>query len=85
MNNTIPLNIKTDISELKTEVKSLRSMLEKVLILLGRNTGFKEDVSIEEMMGYASRVFNVTSKKTKDDVNIADPKKIKRVDFSSYV
>lgn len=85
MNNTAPLNIKTDISDLRTEVRILRSMLEKVFVLLGGDKSFKDDVSDEEMMDHASRVFNVTSKKTKDDINIADPKKIKPVDFSSYV
>lgn len=85
MNTATSMTDKSELNELKSEIRTLRKMLEKILILLGRDNLLKEDLTKIEILRNASRVFNVTSKKNKDDDNIANPKSIKPVDFSSYV
>jgi hypothetical protein len=82
MNNAIPSEIKSELDEIKNDVRSIKNTVEKLLKrLYGQKT---DDVTPHELMYYAARGFNVTSKKTDDDDNVANPKNIKPVDWSSY-
>jgi hypothetical protein len=94
MNSTVPFAIKTELDEIKSEVRSLKDMMAQLVRL---NTRFiarlkkqereqldYSDVTPDELMMEASRVFNVTSAHDPDDDLIAPDAVVKPVDFSGY-
>ena len=84
MNNVIPPALKSELDAIKNEVRGLRGEIQAVLENMKKQQPV-DDISPQELMHYASHVFQVTDEATKDDDNIAHPEKIKPVDFSPYV
>jgi hypothetical protein len=93
MNNTVPITIQTDLDEIKNEVKGLKSLMSKLVRLNTRlverikDTGTLDysEITPEELMIEASRVFNVTSNDDPDDNLISHDAVIKPIDWSGYV
>jgi hypothetical protein len=92
MNNTVPIAIKSELDEIKNEVRGLKSLVTKLVKLNTRLVGrIKDtdtldysDISPEELMIEASRVFNVTSNDDPDDNLISPDAVIKPVNWSGY-
>jgi hypothetical protein len=91
MNDVVSITIKTELDEIKSEVRSLKDMVMELVRenrrLLGRLRKEEldtSDVTPDELMYYAAHGFNVTSEYTEDDDNVADPTNIKPVDWSKY-
>ena len=94
MSNTVPITIKTELDEIKSEVRSLKGMLTQLVRLNARLIARLKDqegeeldysdVTPDELMMEASRVFNVTSAYDPDDDHIAPDAVIKSVDWSGY-
>jgi hypothetical protein len=92
MNNTMPIGMKSELDEIKSEVRSLHITMENLLKLttrlLTRLEGIDgidySDVTPDELMIEASWVFRVTSKYDPDDDLIVPDAAIKPVDWSGY-
>ena len=94
MNQSAPISIKTELDEIKGEVQSLKHLVVRLSTLIERGRTSVSTAPIdeldwsdptpEELMLYASHVFNVSSEPSPDDDNIADPENIKPVDWSGY-
>ena len=94
MNSTVPVAIKTELDEIKSEVRSLKDMMTQLLRLNTRLVARLKkqkrepldysNVTPDELMMEASRVFNVTSAYDPDDDLIAPDAVVKPVDFSGY-
>jgi hypothetical protein len=91
MNSAIPPEIKGELDKIKSEVRSLKDTVTELVKenrrLIKRLKGQDldmSDVSPDELMREAARVFNVTSKYDPDDDNISPTAVIKPVDWSSY-
>jgi hypothetical protein len=93
-NAAVPLAIKTDLDEIKSEVRSLKDMLRQLMRLnskliaqLKKQGGEQldySDITPDELMMQASKVFNVTSAYDPDDDLIDPNAMVKPVDFSGY-
>ncbi len=94
MNSTVPVAIKTELDEIKSEVRSLKDMIKQLMQLNTRLIARLKkqereqldygDLTSDELMLEASRVFNVTSAYDPDDDLIAPDAVVKPVDFSGY-
>jgi hypothetical protein len=94
MNSTVSVAIKTELDEIKSEVRSLKDMIKQLMQLNTRLIARLKkqereqldysDLTPDELMIEASRVFNVTSAHYPDDDLIAPDAVVKPVDFSGY-
>jgi hypothetical protein len=94
MNSTMPVAIKTELDEIKSEVRNLKDMMTQLMRvntrLIARLKGKEQeeldysDMTPDELMLEASRVFNVTSAHDPDDDLIAPDAVIKPIDWSGY-
>lgn len=94
MNSTIPVAIKTELDEIKGEVRSLKDLVVRLSNLIERGRASLNTATIdelnwsdptpEELMLYASHVFGIASKPSPDDNNIAPDAVVKPVDLSGY-
>ena len=75
---------KNELDSLKNEVEGLKKTVLSLIKLLKKEKIIAEDINPDELMCYAAKGFNVTSETTEDDDNIADPTKIKPIDWSKY-
>jgi hypothetical protein len=92
MNNTVPIAIKSELDEIKNEVRGLKSLVTKLVKLNTRiverikdtDTLDYSEITPEELMTEASRVFHVTSSYDPDDDLISPAAKVKPIDWSEY-
>jgi hypothetical protein len=94
MNDISPGAIKTELDEIKSEVRSLKGLVVQLSKLLERGRPTVNTITLDELdmsdptpdelMLYASHVFGVSSQPSPDDDLIAPDAVIKPVDFSGY-
>jgi hypothetical protein len=84
MNTAIPPEIKGELDEIKHNVQSLKATVEKLVERLDKQMLSTDDVTPNELLRQAVRVFEVSSDYSPDDDNIAPDAVLKPVDWSSY-